>query len=106
MYSKKLNKNDMCNSTYMRSFTGYDPCYKGPVSVTKPQVPEHRRRYHQQMETTMSTTHAVFVNRTCPRTAPDECPSTSYGESICKLGQAITQSYEMAAPCCDPCSFC
>ncbi|XP_055634094.1 uncharacterized protein LOC129780518 [Toxorhynchites rutilus septentrionalis] len=105
MYTKKINeRNDLCNSTYMKSYNIPKPCCKCIVRVTKPITPLHRRRYQQQMETTFSTVHMVFVNRTCPKPQL-ECPPTEYGEGVCTAGGAIIDNCQV--PCCTPwCTYC
>ncbi|XP_055611497.1 uncharacterized protein LOC129758080 [Uranotaenia lowii] len=56
----------------------------------KPELPEHRKRYQQQMETTLPTVHNIFVNRTCPKRPVDVLtPMFDYGENTGRKVQVI-----------------
>uniref|UniRef100_A0A182XU02 Uncharacterized protein n=1 Tax=Anopheles quadriannulatus TaxID=34691 RepID=A0A182XU02_ANOQN len=61
MYSKKICKQSVWNTTYLTSYTGQNPL-RPPVSPkkVKPYVPEHRERYLEHMGTKSPLQHITF----------------------------------------------
>ncbi|XP_055612023.1 uncharacterized protein LOC129758528 [Uranotaenia lowii] len=90
-------------TTYMKSFTGENPfAYCREISVTAPVVPEFRKRYHANMQTTGPFKHQVFVSH-CIRgpLAPMECcPHTEYGDYVGNLGYLRLQKTHPELPDC------
>uniref|UniRef100_A0A182NYI3 Uncharacterized protein n=1 Tax=Anopheles dirus TaxID=7168 RepID=A0A182NYI3_9DIPT len=62
MYTKKICKQPLWNSTYRTSYTGQNPLRPlVPPKKVKPYIPEHRQRYLEQMGKKSPLEHRAFV---------------------------------------------